>query len=460
MSVLVVIEGGEKRGFKISEGALSVGSGEAAGLRLSSADVAEVHAELLLEAGDLFVVPKSGVLPPRVQGVEVKQKTLVRPGQELRIGSAVIAWRPGEVATAPATPRATVAAVAVPAPGPKASAKGQAAARRGRTPARKARKGAVASRGRAERGVARSKGIPTWVIVVGVLVGIGVVGTIVLKGMAGSLAEAGKSSSAFHLRKAEELIAIHNVDAAQEHVAKIVADGFDPADQARLAAVKVKIQAELDDKELRWQNARGSDWFEFKLEDYEKRYLAGDPSGPVIRVFLERCAEFRERWPKHPELVWVDRQEKRFASFDLARPLTWPDIEWKAKVLTNARPRNYKEAFELLEGFGSTLTARERAPLDAFVNELKAARATYHQDQLRFARGEYQKGNIDRAIEWLVQSVLWLGDETMADEAADILIRFDNAAEVLRGYREARPEDFELLMENAIVRRFAADNGV
>jgi hypothetical protein len=279
--------------------------------------------------------------------------------------------------------------------------------------------------------------------------------------MSGSLAEAGRSSSDFHLRRAEELIEQRNAESAEEHLAKIAAGALDEADAARVEAVRAEIARMRAERARELENERGSVWFQFKLEDYEERYLGGDPELARVRLFLERCAEFRERWPEHPELDWVERQERRFANLvDLDDAPAWPDVEWKAKVLTNARPRDYKQAFELVEAFRETADARERVPLDAFLRQLEAERAQYHADQLQYARREYENGNADRAFEWLVQSIVGLGDEAMADEAAEFLVRFENADGLLRGYRKSREADFEILLENRVVREFARKHDI
>ena len=77
MGTLFVDENGERRGFRASRGKLTVGSAPEAKLRLVSEDVAALHADLEFQGGDLFVTPRSGVLPPRVQGVEVRSRTRV-----------------------------------------------------------------------------------------------------------------------------------------------------------------------------------------------------------------------------------------------------------------------------------------------------------------------------------------------------------------------------------------------
>ena len=45
MARLILEEDGQTRRFRLNEGKLTIGSGEAATLRCHSADVAEVHAE-------------------------------------------------------------------------------------------------------------------------------------------------------------------------------------------------------------------------------------------------------------------------------------------------------------------------------------------------------------------------------------------------------------------------------
>jgi len=68
---LIVEEGGARRGFKVGDGVLTVGAGAEAGLRLQSADVADVHAELGVEDGRVTLRPCPGVVPPTVGGVPV-----------------------------------------------------------------------------------------------------------------------------------------------------------------------------------------------------------------------------------------------------------------------------------------------------------------------------------------------------------------------------------------------------
>lgn len=68
MAKLIVEEAGAQRAFRLGDGVVTIGSGEGARLKLSSADVAEVHAEIELTGGTIRLRPKPGVTPPQRRG--------------------------------------------------------------------------------------------------------------------------------------------------------------------------------------------------------------------------------------------------------------------------------------------------------------------------------------------------------------------------------------------------------
>ncbi len=455
MGTLIVDENGKRRGFRVSQGRLTVGSAEGAGLRLEAADVALLHADLDLEAGELFVTPRPGVLPPALQGVAVSGRTRVESGQELRIGRAVLTWREDEEAPAPTPPKTSASTARAPERGAA------------RSPRKRRTVGAAARRDRADAGgrtASRRKeksGVPGWLVPTGAVLVFAVAGLVIYRSFEGNREDASRSNSAFHLRRAEELVVEKNTVAAREHLAQVDVGTFTVLELRQ----HEELLAAIDAIEAEWrrakENEKGDTWFEFKLEEYEKRYLSGEPSAAVVRVFLERCAEFRQSWPTHPELAWVGRQERRFANYPgLDDPEGLEDALWRARVLTHARPRDYAEAFGLLERYRETASAEERAAVDAMLAELETERASYHADQLQQARAEYQRGNTERAIEWLVQSIVGLGDVGMADEAASILVKFPKADAVLRGYASERRETFDELVQNEVIAEFARRTGV
>lgn len=90
MARLILEDGGQRRAFRVNPGKLTIGSGEGAALKLSSTDVAEVHAELVIgEDGSMVLHPRPGVLPPTVLGRPVKTPTRLPANGEFRIGEAV-----------------------------------------------------------------------------------------------------------------------------------------------------------------------------------------------------------------------------------------------------------------------------------------------------------------------------------------------------------------------------------
>ena len=434
MGVLTVDEGGEPQAFRISEGALSVGSGEEMDLQLKAEDVALYHAELTCQDEALFVEPQPGVVPPTIHGVALKQKTRLGPGQELRIGRAKLTWRAEGVPAAPAA-RSTA----------------------GRSPSAR-RSGSK----RRTRSTPSSGGVPGWMIVVGILAAVGVAFFFLQDGLTGTNEVADTANAKFHLRKAEELIASRNADAAQENLDKIVRSTLSPSEATRLAEVEEGIQRELAEIVRLAEEERGNKWFRRRVEDFEERYLTGDPEPPKVRYFLELCEDFRSRWPEHSRLAWVDRQERRFGnSVKLGTPLDYEDVRWRADFLTSGRPRDYRTALALLEEFRERAeNSEERVGTADLIARLQSERAVFHREQVKEAHEEFDRGRKSYAIDRLVQLIMKLGETSLEDEAAEILVKFPDIEPTLRGYRDERPDDFELLSKNRVMAKFLAERGI
>ncbi|MCZ6598446.1 MAG: FHA domain-containing protein, partial [Planctomycetota bacterium] len=112
MARLIVEEGGKRRAFRVGEGVLTIGTGAEAKLRLSSADVAEIHAELVIQGGKAVLRSRPGVKPPKVGGDEVLTEAPLAFGVEVNIGSARV-WLEDEKAPQAASPSASVGRAAV-----------------------------------------------------------------------------------------------------------------------------------------------------------------------------------------------------------------------------------------------------------------------------------------------------------------------------------------------------------
>ncbi|MFT5286327.1 MAG: hypothetical protein ACI8TQ_002495 [Planctomycetota bacterium] len=453
MGVLTITEDGEQRAFRISEGTLSVGSGESVDLRLNATDVAGHHANLECVNENLLIEPLPGVTPPTINGVNLKKKTRLGPGQDFRIGQARISWKVDESIVQAVEAEPVSSSKSASKPKPRSSSKSSS-----KPQSRSTTKSKTSSSRRATS--TRSKSSLPAVAIVGIILAIVGLGFLFFnRQLEKSNSVANEANAHFHLRKAEEMMDALNTDVAQDHLDKLVKSGLTAEENVRYKAVEQRIQAEFAKINQEEQQIVGSKWFEPNLEVYEKYYLTGTPDLARVRMFLERCAEFRKRWPNHAKIGWVERQERRFANTTgLDQPPGYADVMWRAKLYTDTRPKDFGQALALLEGYRDKAeTAEERVGLGKFVDELIETREEYHHEQLRFARGEYEKGNVSRAIEWLVQSIIGLGDKTMADEAAEILIKFAGVESVLLGYREMRADDYALLIKNEIVADFMSD---
>ena len=127
--------------------------------------------------------------------------------------------------------------------------------------------------------------------------------------------------------------------------------------RSRITDLRNKL-AERDKKNaLDRHNSVGTTFAQKKLRNYVDRYLAEDVDPPKARVFMDRAAEFKQRWPEHPERDWVERQERRFTTVvDMSLPPTWEDVSWKAESLTYAKPRDYQQAFAAIDAYLATCT--------------------------------------------------------------------------------------------------------
>jgi hypothetical protein len=190
-------------------------------------------------------------------------------------------------------------------------------------------------------------------------------------------------------------------------------------------------------------------------------YLQGTPEHAKVRLFLQRCRTFRARWPRHPEMDWVTRQEARFAGYvDMNAPLSLADVQWQVKDLTDGMPRNYAAAFALVDEFLTRATGSDREAAQALWDELAQARPEYAEDRLFEARHQFEKKNDpSKAVWWLVHNVAWLGDEALANESARFLLRMPDVEGHLRAYARDYPDKYEAEMRNEIVAGWARDTG-
>ena len=175
-----------------------------------------------------------------------------------------------------------------------------------------------------------------------------------------------------------------------------------------------------------------------------------------MRVFLKRCREFRERWPNHPEMDWVDRYERRYSQLvDLSEPPTFTDIAYEVKTLTWAMPRDYVQAFALLREFRESASPDDREAALALEEKLRAEQAEYFTDRMQQAKWHWERNERGKAVGWLVELVIGVDDPDMVDQAASELVNLPGIEAWLRGYQADKPEKFARLVKNERVRELA-----
>ena len=445
MARLILDENGTRRAFKLNSGRLTVGSADSATLTLSAPDVAEVHAELQVEEGTVTLVPRPGVMPPTVLGRPVTQAMRLPANAEFKIGSATFRLESeGAAAAAPAARQRA---------GGAATARGPAARPVTSTPRIEHRRRTV------------SRGMPGWmvfaIIALVVLVGYFVGKTWMADGaMQYDPAERYREAvlafdSGAYIRAEEEL---DNVDlelAGPDLVAKV-------------GVLRKQVVASRAKSKEAEHNMKGSEWMDDNLRRYVTKHLQGDRADRAsARFFIKRCDEFRDEWPTHPELDWVERYRARYAKLaDLSSPDGFDDVAWEVKRLTAGKPRDYGRVFSRIDAFLLTADGQEKTAAQALHHEQTVEREAYFLDRMQEAQYQWKKQQYGQAVEWLVQVIVKIGDEGMADQAVDAFLKMQTtdgeplSDRYLESYRKNRPEQFEIMMGHAKMREAARTAGI
>lgn len=341
-----------------------------------------------------------------------------------------------------------------------ASARRKGASRRSsdrETQDRPARRGG----GRASRSSVRrpsSSGPPAGLMIAGVVLGVGVLGWAFMSGQ-------GAASGATMIFAAEKAFANGMSTNDVESKLRLAEEdsGLSVEERNRIAKLREQLKERDAQSALDLHNNVGTEYAQTKLRNYVDRYLSEEVEAPKARVFLERAEVFRDRWPEHPELDWVGRQERRLASVaDLSKPPTWEDVAWKAEALTWAKPRDYALAFAAIDDFVAEHADEEEKVIAG--NRKKAMiadRAEYHVDRMLQAEFELKENKDEgAAIHWLVHGVIGMGDATMSDEAAEALLKMPSCDAYLRGYRSNQALVFERLLQNGKVAAYIEANEI
>jgi hypothetical protein len=175
-----------------------------------------------------------------------------------------------------------------------------------------------------------------------------------------------------------------------------------------------------------------------------------------VREFLMRTKEFKERWPDHPDRDWVDRQEKRFKGLvNLADPPTYADVEWQVECLTKTNPKFFAEAFAAIDAFIATASGSELVAMQAMRGELVEARKVEFLDRIQQAKYLLEKkDNPTDSFAELVVIVTRFGDPEMTNEAARMLLQFENLDGKLDGWRTSRGLEYEQLIQHPMIKQY------
>ncbi|MCC7014748.1 MAG: hypothetical protein IT454_19455 [Planctomycetes bacterium] len=420
MTRFVVEEGGKRRAFKVGNGVITVGSGPQATLRLSSASVAELHAELEVLDGVVKLRPKPGVVPPKLAGRPATAETVVPKNTPLSIGDAKILVDPPE-AGAPAESQK-----------PKEKQAWE----------------------RSSRELYKDKGLkPAHMLMI--LGPIAVIVFFIVRANIGN-APAPTLAADAQIIRARENVKAAVYDQAEQDL-RLIPEPEKLSDLQRGEIEKLKQQIAEGRKagDLAARNDAGSDFLQTQLINFEQQRLSSKIEKPVVRVFMKRLAEFERRWPDHPEMEWVRRKKERYSDMvDLSKPATFPELKFEIESLTWAQPRNYKEAFAVLNRWLESAKGDERAEGLALFDKLTSDREAWCEDRLLQAAHEFKKGNLGQSVEWLAVLMVYSGDEQMAQRAGSELVKFDgldlgadkgiiDLRDRMRGYRRVSPHYWE-----------------
>lgn len=442
---LIVEDDGNRRAFNVGEGRLTVGSAPEAKLQLTAQGVAGVHADIEVHGGKATLHAKPGVMPPHVFGKAVHGPVVLQHGVPVKLGSATL--------TAELEGHATRAAK------PAVARAGAAPARASKGRGDKADKDAEAGPGKK----ARKQALPSWVYIAVGLPVVALIGwllsSVMLDRDARSTAEA---SAPAYVAKARTHVKDSQYPQALKELDRIPANSdLDAGFAAEVAQLRQEIELKIQEgNEYSKNNVAGQRYFDTQIKGFVERYMAGKISSQEARVFMKRAQYFREKWPNHPELEYISRQEARFKSaVDLSQPPTFEDIQFEVDSLTWSFPKKFDEAFELVRGFQAKADGENVQKANAFLGELEAKRTAWFQDRLEQARFHFDRKEDSKSVGVLLSVVLHAGDEKMADEAAQRLTQFGGFDESwLRGYRDQFPEDFAKVSKNRVIAAWMRDH--
>jgi len=454
---LIVEDGGERRGFKVGEGVLTVGTGADASLRLDAPDVAAVHADLEIRDGVATLRPRAGVLPPVIGGTPVAGAVELRHEEPVVIGGArlTVLYPDGVGPSRAALPARLPGAAGGPAPG--AGVPGRESPGRG-APGRAVRgAGGAAQRARLRR--RKNRGALVSLVVFAVVLAL-IAGFVFFVGPKFMGTTAKEFEPGARMGAARREATRGNYEAALAELDSIPPELLTPTLAAQVAEVRGEIEERVAVRARDVHNTAGNAWWRENLDKFEKFHLRGTPEPGAVRFFLERLDFFAREWPEHPELPWVQRMQERYATVaSLEDPRSFTDLAFEVRLLTTeADPKDWAGALASIDAFLRRPSDKDKPAAVHLREATLAARQEWFDDKLAQARLDYEQGREGQSFAWLVRLAAHVGEADMAGRAAAQLLRFPDLLSRLRGYRTHEPEEFERLAEIPAVARYLGEH--
>ena len=283
MARLVIEEGGKRRAFKVGDGILTIGTGAEARLKVSSPDVAEIHAEVQITGGKAVLRPRPGVMPPSIAGQPINGETSLAFGQEATVGSVRL-WIEDE--NAPSTAPAPVAK-----PAAAGSPQRDQAVRREQAIAKAKKDGDRSVVQRTKPRVER--GLPAGVIVMLILGGVVVAVFAGWKAFSSGGDDQGQLAIAGTFGAVQKHITEGSFDLASSKLRSLEDSDLSTEQQVKLKELQGIVEERLAQMLVDEHHRIGTNYKNSKLEKYESIYLQGKPDKPRRASFYSVAATSR-----------------------------------------------------------------------------------------------------------------------------------------------------------------------
>lgn len=467
MAKLTLIQGGKTRRFNLSTGKATFGSGEGAALRLDSDEIAELHGEIEWTDDGIVVRSAKGVMPPTVSGMPIKGERVLKNGEAVKIGDAVLSveYGPGEgpAAAAPSPRRASGGGGSSSRVAPRTSNRGAG---------RRAAADVEDDDERPRRSRVQRKSDPT-----GMLIGIGV--AVVLAGLAYMLlskTSEGLSGETFNYKTAFKRADARKADSDMAALA-----GFEAMLKEDLSASqRAEVQREIDGlqeatKEIRLAdyNTTGNKFFDEQLYNYAQKKGVGNSRGHA-RYFLKKYDWFIKKYPQYTEERLAKLEpylRKARQAAVISEPPTRGDLRVEIDEIIGEARKVKKMTFAMqavddyVAAHGGISRAEEVA--EQFREEIRRADEEFVAERMALAAdsldGDSGAAKYDPpyAIRDYLYIIAYSIDERSRDAAFEELTKIEqlNGPYLVQNYKNSKPDLWDGLVAHPGMRGWLEKNG-